>query len=368
MTDLRRPASEDRPPQSDSPADLATPRRRFMLGLAALAPCFGTQALAEPATPGTGSTTPDAPAPGERWPRKAIRLIVPSAPGTLVDRVARSLSDPLGRLLGQSVIAENRPGNHGNLAVTLAGEAPPDGYTLLIATETMPGIHMPLYGRGRFNAARKLTAINQIAEAPLLILASRQSRFRSLTPMVRQARREQRLISYGCSGYGSASHLAMEWLRQGSEAPLSYQNHRDLQATLAALAAGELDLVCLPPDLARPALADQQLRALAVTTAARADYLPKVMPLQQQSIAPKDYRFPVWVGLMAPTHTPPAILERINEALAQASRHPAVAQSLERYGYARHLFDAPEGFQRRFVSELTRNQQIIETGGLRRRG
>ncbi|MDO4683167.1 MAG: tripartite tricarboxylate transporter substrate-binding protein [Lautropia sp.] len=363
-----QPDPEDRHPSSRPAQQTSRTRRRFMLGIASLAPGLSTTTLTHAASPGTGGTAPEAPEPGGRWPLKAIRLIVPTAPGTMVDRVARSLADPLGRLLGQSVIAENRPGNHGNLAATLVGEAPPDGYTLLIATEAMPGIHVPLYGRGQFNPARKLSAVNQIAEAPLLILASRQSRFRSLTPLIRQARREQRLIHYGCNGHGSASHLAMEWLRQRSDAPLAYQNHRDLKATLAALSAGELDLICLPPDLARPALADQQLRALAVTSAARADYLPKVMPLQQQSIAPKDYRFTVWVGLMAPGHTPAPILQRIDEALAQASRHPAVTQSLERLGYAPHRLDAPETFQRHFLAELARNQGIIAEGGLRRRG
>lgn len=366
MTDCFHADSENHLLPSGQRTEAGRARRQFMLGLACLTSSLGTVRLTSAdASPGTGSTAPEAPMPGAKWPQKAIRLIVPTAPGTLVDRVGRSLADPLGRLLGQSVIAENRPGNHGNLAATLAGEAPPDGYTLMIATESMPGINVPLYGRNRFNPARKLMGINQIAEAPLLILTSGQSRFRSLTPMVRQARREQRLLRYGCSGQGSPSHLAMEWLQQDSNVPLRYQPHRNLPAMLAALQAGELDLACLPADLARPALAEGELRALGVSTTTRTDYLPKVMPLQQQSIAAKDYQFPLWLGLMAPAHTPAPIIQRLNDALTQASRYPTVITHLDRAGYVRHHLDTPDTFQRRFVAELGRNQGIIEKAGIK---
>ncbi|MDO4905907.1 MAG: tripartite tricarboxylate transporter substrate binding protein [Lautropia sp.] len=344
---------------------LAVPgRRAFLLALTTVAPGLG---LAATAASDPGTAAPATLPPASAWPRKAIRLIVPTSPGSDVDRIARTLADPLGRLLGQSIVVESRPGNHGNLAATLVGDAPSDGYTLLMATETMPCINTLMYTRGSIDPHRKLIGINQIADTPLVLLTHRMSRFRSLTPLLRQARRNREVLHYGCQGYGSASHLAMLSLHQETGLPFDYRSFKDTRSMLQALQAGELELACLPADPAFSALADGRVRAIGLTSAKRNPLLPQVMPLAQQSGVANGFRFEGWLGLLAPAHTPSAILIRINDALIQSSQHPPLLDALRRHGYERRVYSTPDDFQTKFGEELTRNRRIIERAGLRLR-
>ncbi len=344
----------------------ARSRRHFLLGLAALAPSLAQAAATAPNSSAGTASPPPATVP-TRWPRKAIRLIVPTSPGTSADRIARALADPLGRLLGQSVIAENRPGNHGNLAATLVGDAPPDGYTLLMATETMPCINALLHPRGAFNPARKLVAINQLAEAPLVLLTHRLNRLRSLTPLLRQARRNRTALNFGCQGYGSISHLAMLQLQNSTGVPFSYQPFKNTHTMLEALQTGELDLACLPADPAFAALANGQVRAIGITGSQRNELLPQVMPLAQQAGVADDYRVYSWLGLLAPVHTSGTIITQINDALIQSSRNPVLLETLRKYGYMRQVLPSSQNFQHLFTADLARNRTLIETAELKLR-
>ena len=360
------PASDPRRArQIPAPSALpeATPRRRLLHGLAALTSglLLSTSLPAASLRPGnhTNDSNGKEPPPHGTWPQKALRLIVPTAPGTPPDRVARALAEPMGRLLGQSVIPENRPGNHGNLAATLVARSPADGYTLLLGTGTMPAINALLPGRNTFDPGEQLLGINRIATAPFLLLIGAQSRFRSLGTLLRQARREA--LGYGCHGAGSASHLAVEWLRQKTRAQrLAFHDFASPQKLLGALADGDISLACLPAHQLPLVQQEARIRIIALTSRDGSNLFPGVPGIRRVSNSLPD-EFLDWAGLFAPRRTPGTLLSRLDDTLRHTLQSPQLASALQPLGFTPSPLASAEAFQQDFLAGLARNRALIST-------
>lgn len=356
------PARRARQTPSPSPLPEASPRRRLLQGLAALSSGLLLPAtpIAAPLRPGNhtnGGSAKESP-PHGAWPQKALRLIVPTAPGTPPDRMARALAEPMGRLLGQSVIPENRPGNHGNLAATLVARAPADGYTLLLGTETMPAINALLPGRNTFDPGEQLLGINRVATAPFLLLVGAHSPYRSLRALLNRARKHA--VGYGCHGAGSASHLAVEWLRQKTRARhLDFQDFASPQRLLGALADGEIGLACLPSHHLPLVQQDTRLRIIALTSRDGSKLFPGVPGVRRASSSLPD-EFLAWSGLFVPRRTPGTLLGRLDDALRHTLQNPQLASTLQSLGFTPSPLASTETFQQEFLGGLKRNRALLD--------
>lgn len=356
-----------RPPLCpDTPATHPSHQRRrhllqglLALGSGLLLPSVPAAAPLHPAAQASSSSA----SPHGHWPQKAVRLIVPTAPGTPPDRIARAVAEPMGRLLGHSVIPENRPGNHGNLAATLVARAPADGYTLLLGTETMPGINALLPGRTPFDPGEQLLGINRIATAPFLLVVGTHAPFHSLRALLHHARRQP--LGYGCHGTASASQLAVEWLRQKTRARhLGFNDFSSPQRLIRAVAEGEISLACLPARHLALVQEEERVRIIAITRSHADPLVPGAPGIQRLDRSPP-HEFLDWTALFAPRRTPRALIGRLDEVLRQALQGPQLAASLSPLGFTPAPAASPEQFQQDFTGTLARNRALLGTLDLR---
>lgn len=365
--------------QDQITADVPTSRRSLLRGLACISPAILGATIAPtlaslpraaqsaPLKPGVSSSRNAASNSTQHrqgWPDKAIRLIIPTAPGSTPDRIGRAIADPMGRLLGQSVVAENRPGNHGNLAATLVAQAPADGYTLMLGTETIPTINLLLNQRNSLHPGDALIGINRIADAPFLLLIRADSPHRTLRQLLTRASR--RPLRYGSNSGALANQLAVEWIKLKSNArQLEYLSYNNTKALFDGLASAEVALGCLPADMHALVEKDERIRLLALTSRRSNSLFPDTPGLRRALSVSED--FVSWAGLFAPGRTPEPLIARLNEALQQSLQSPQVLEVLRTLGYSASPMNTSEAFQQHFVSELSRNQRLLAETGLRLR-
>jgi tripartite-type tricarboxylate transporter receptor subunit TctC len=271
----------------------------------------------------------DAPAkPSAAWPRRPVRLIVPVAPGGSVDGLARLLARPLTDALGQSVVVENHPGAGGNLAFEMVANAAPDGHTLLVGWDSV-AINPALYGRVPYDPLRDFAPVAQTARAAQVLAVRPDLPADSLPEFLALSRR--RPLSLGSPGNGSIGHLASELLRSRAGGEWTHVPYRGGGPASADLLAGHLDALFLTLAAVIEHVRAGRMRALAVSTAARAAALPEV-PTVAEAIGLADYDLVSWQGLLAPAGTDPAVVARLNREVNRALADPAVSARMAAQG------------------------------------
>jgi tripartite-type tricarboxylate transporter receptor subunit TctC len=305
---------------------------------------------------------PDAPArpPGVAWPRRAVRLIVPVAPGGSVDALARLLARPLTDALGQSVVVENHPGAGGNLAFEMVAHAAPDGHTLLVGWDSV-AINPALYGRVPYEPLRDFAPVVQTARAAQVLAVRPDLPANGLPEFLALSRR--RPLSLGSPGNGSIGHLASELLRSRTGGEWTHVPYRGGGPASADLLAGHLDALFLTLAAVVEHVRAGRMRALAVSTAARAAALPEV-PTVAEAIGLADYDLVSWQGLLAPAGTDPAVVTRLNREVNRALSDPALsarmaAQGLEPAG------GPPEALAAILRAEVARWPALVCAAGAR---
>ncbi|MDN3567917.1 tripartite tricarboxylate transporter substrate binding protein [Paeniroseomonas aquatica] len=279
-------------------------------------PAAGLGLLAGIAAPG--------PARAQAWPTRPVRLIVPFPPGGGVDLTARLLAEPLGRVLGQSVVVENRGGAGGILGVEAMSHAPPDGHVLSLtgAGTTTAGPHL----RPLPYDAMGLGHVTRLVRMPFILAVRNTLPARSLAEFIALGRAGE--IRWASGGIGTSQHLAGELFKQMSGIAMVHVPYRGTGPALADLAAGIVDAYFGDP--ATLALINGgQARAMAVTAPERWPLLPETPAVAE---AVPGYAAENWYGLAAPPGTPPPILDRLSATVRQVLAEPATAARFEAAG------------------------------------
>ena len=329
-----------------------TRTRRSVLAFAAMAAAAHARAAPD--------GTPDATGKPGAWPRRAVRLIVPVSPGGSVDALARLLARPLTDALGQSVVVENHPGAGGNLAFEMAARAAPDGHTLLVGWDSV-AINPALYGRVPFDPLRDFVSVVQTVRAAQVLAVRPDLPASGLPEFLALSRR--RPLSLGSPGNGSIGHLASELLRSRAEGEWTHVPYRGGGPASADLLAGHLDALFLTLAAVVEHVRAGRMRALAVSTAARASALPEV-PAVAEAIGLGDYDLVSWQGLLAPAGTDPAVVARVNREVNRALADPALsgrlaAQGLEPAG------GPPEALAGLLRADVARWPALVRAAGAR---
>jgi tripartite-type tricarboxylate transporter receptor subunit TctC len=247
----------------------------------------------------------------ETWPTRPITLICPFGAGGAPDIIARFVAQELGDKLGQKVVVENRTGASGNIGTAAVAKAAPDGYTLLLGTPSPLVINRLIEGtKQSFDPDTELTPIGVIGKSASILVTSPQSKVKTLQDLVAAAKANPGGMNAGVPGLGTSSHIAMELLMQVTGTKFAAIPYRGTPP-LADLLGGQID-VAITPTIAYIALINEgALRPLAVTSLERSAQAPNVPTVHELSY--KDFEATTWYVLMAPTGTPPAIIDRINE-------------------------------------------------------
>jgi tripartite-type tricarboxylate transporter receptor subunit TctC len=268
-------------------------------------------------------------ASAQSYPTRPITVIMPFAGGSASDVVSRVLFNKMSTILGQPIVVENKPGAGGNLGTALAANAGPDGYTLVGAASGPMAANLTLYKELGFNP-QKLVLISPFASFTIVVTASNKLGVTTVSDLIARAKKEPGALNYGSVGIGSSQHLAGEYFAQVANIKLTHVPYRNIAQFGPDLIAGTVQLgFAWYPNVAGP-LGAKGATALAVAGDARLRVLPNT-PTTAQAGLPQ-YKFDGWFGLGAPAGVPRDILERLNAALNEALKDPAVQAGFQEIG------------------------------------
>ncbi len=281
------------------------------------------------------------------YPSKPIRLVIGFAPGGAADYVARAMSDAFGKALGQSVVVDNKPGNGSSIAADLVSKAPPDGYTLLIASPSSISVNPALNPSLPYKAS-DLIAVTKMTTSPLVLAVNPATGIRSVADLIAAAKKDPDKLNYSTSGNGSAPHLGAALFSQISGVKLTHIPYRGGSLAVQSVMAGDTQLTFGTSPSVLPMATGGRLLALAVSTRERSPLVPGLPGMREAGLPGYDIEF--WYGMFVPAGTPPAIVKKIYDATAAAMQQPSVKASLAREGTEVSLSASPEQFNR-FLTE-----------------
>ncbi len=282
-----------------------------------------------------------------QFPTKPIRIVVEFAAGIPADVYMRAVGEQLAKQLGTPVIIDNQPGAAGALAVQTVSRAPPDGHTLLGAT-TSALILRPLLNLSSVNAARDVTPITALWDAPSVVAVAANSPFRSMKELIEYARAHPDELAFGTTGVGGMHHFNGLQLQQFTGTRLRHVPYKNANEYMLQLIAGELPMLFANGAVAVPFLKSGRIRILAVVEE-RSSLFPGV-PAVAEAV-PGFAGVKNWTGLFGPAKLPAAILDRINAEVIKALATPSVRQAILDSGFT-PLGESPAAFQARIQTQL----------------
>ncbi len=260
------------------------------------------------------------------WPNQTIRLVVPFAAGGSTDVAARILAERLGQMLGQSVVVENRSGSAGFIGAESVAKAPPDGYTLLMATTGLLSIAPHLYAHMPFDPARDFAPVSLAFATDLVITVTNGVPVKTLQELVSYAKERPGSVSYASSGAGTTTHVATELFRLTANVDLLHVPYRGSGPAMNDLVAGNVQLMVDQIASSIGQINDGRIRALAVTGTKRHPLLPGVPTVAEAGLA--GAQATSWGGIMAPARTAGLVVDKLNAAIRNALAQPAVRQRM----------------------------------------
>jgi tripartite-type tricarboxylate transporter receptor subunit TctC len=327
--------------------------RRHLLALLG-APALGSPVLAQQAT---GASRRD-PAPG--WPSRPLKLVVGFPGGSTPDLSARAFAEPLGRLLGQTVVVENRPGASGNIAADAVAKAT-DEHTIGVLINGNLTVARLLNPATPFDPARDFAPLSLIGVAPLVLVVSAAASGSTPAEWLQWARGLGAQANYGTPGNGTVGHLGMELIKSKTGIAAAHVPYPGNPQVVNALLSGQLHLALLPPGLALPQLKAGKLKAVGVTSPGRSALVPELPTLRDARVAGADLE--IWTAAAGPASLPKPIVDKLSTALVDAIRAPESRQRLLAAGW-QAVGTAPEGLANRMRADTALLAGIIQARGI----
>jgi tripartite-type tricarboxylate transporter receptor subunit TctC len=289
----------------------------------------------------------------QQYPAKAIRIVVPFAPGGGTDFIARLMSQRLGEALGQQVIVDNRPGAGGLLGAELGVKSPPDGYTLTMLAGSYPA--NPALYKMTFDPVADIQPVIQIARGPYVAAVHPSLPVRNIKELIAVAKAKPGQINYATSGQGSILHLATELFGVMAGIKLNHIPYKGSGPALIDTMAGHTTLIfgSIAPTI--PILNSGKLRAIAVTTAQRAAALPSVPSIDESGV--KGYDVSNWHGLAGPKGMAQQIVERVNGEVTKIIKRKDMEERLAADGMT-PAGGTPEQFAQIISREVTQWKKV----------
>jgi tripartite-type tricarboxylate transporter receptor subunit TctC len=296
----------------------------------------------------------------QTWPARAVRIVVPFAPGGGVDTVTRFMAQKLTEQIGGSFIVENRPGAGGILGAELVAKAPPDGYTLFTSAPEF-SVNPSLRAKMPYDTFRDFSFISQLTSGQFMIASHPNVPVRSVRDLIAVARSRPGQLTYGTSGVGSINHLAGELLKSMSGTRWVHIPYKGAAPASVAVMGGETDFVIASTTgLVNPARAGK-MRAIAVTGTIRFTELPDVPTVAESGVP--GYAVTGWYGFYAPAGTPPAIVKRLHEESRRGLMSPEIRERLVQTGNE-PVGSTPEEFTAFVRAEIAKWAKVVKSAGM----
>lgn len=283
---------------------------------------FGLAALAAGAAPVAGAQVPG-------YPNQPVRMVVGWTAGGATDILARNLAVQMGRQMEQPVIVDNRPGAVGTIAHAEVSRARPDGYTVILATNSTYAIAPHLMKTLPYRPDA-LIPISLVGTSPLILAVAPTLNAQGVQGLLEMARKQPGRLNYSSGGNGSTSHLATELFKDQTRTSITHIPYRGGGPATLAVAAGEVDLGFVDIGVAMPLIQGGRLKPLAVSGSTRSAILPQV-PTVEEAGVPR-FESATKFALFAPAGTPAAVVERLHDAVRGAARNAELKEKLRAQG------------------------------------
>jgi tripartite-type tricarboxylate transporter receptor subunit TctC len=294
------------------------------------------------------------------YPVKPVRMVVPFAPGGGVDVTARILAQQLTQRVGQSFVVENRTGASGIIGVEYVARSAPDGYTLLVGSQTTQAVVPAMY-KVSYDTVRDFTGITEIARSPLLIVVHPSLPVKTVADLIKLAKAQPGQLTFGAAS-GGTPHLAGELFKLTAKVDMLFVPYKGEGPAIADAMGGQISLVFSNLPVALPQARGGKLRGIAVTSAQRVPTAPDI-PTVAESGLPGFEAF-TWFGFFAPGATPREVVVKLNADSVGALNMPDVKEKMSAQG----LFvtaNAPDPFGEFVRKEIQRWAKIVKDAGVK---
>jgi tripartite-type tricarboxylate transporter receptor subunit TctC len=296
----------------------------------------------------------------QTYPARPVHVIAGFAAGGGVDITARLIGQWLSDRLGQTFVIENRPGAGGNIGTEVVANAAPDGYTLLLAT-VPNAVNATLYEKLNFNFIRDIAPIGGIIRVPQVVLVHPSVPAKTVPEFIAYAKANPGKVNMASAGNGSAPHMAGELFNVMAGVTLVHVPYRGQGPALTDLLGGQVQVLFATTPGTTDYIKTGKLRALAVTTAARAEVLPDVPTVGEYV---PGYEASQWYGLAAPRNTPSEIVDRLNKEINAALADPKMKARFADIG-GEPLTGAPAAFGSLIAAETEKWGKVVRAAGLK---
>ena len=296
---------------------------------------------------------------GQSYPTRPVKIVVPFSPGTAADIVARHLGARLAEMWGQGVVVENQSGAGGNIGAGTVAKAAPDGYTLIMVGINHV-INPSLYKEVPYDIPRDFKPIVRVAVAPLAIVANPKFPPNSIRELIAMAKAHPKDVQYGSGGNGSVTHLAFELLKAQTGIQMTHVPYKGIAPMLNDILGNHIPLGSPAAASVVPHAKAGTLKVLAITSAKRSSVFPDVPTVAEAGIP--GYDVSAWNGLLAPAHTPDAVLDKIHADVVKIAQSKEFVDQLHQQAMEVDLL-GPAAFRTFLSAELDKWSKLVKDSG-----
>jgi tripartite-type tricarboxylate transporter receptor subunit TctC len=290
------------------------------------------------------------------YPNKPVRLIVPFPAGGATDLFARTLGQKMSEKLGATLIVDNKPGAGGAIGSDMAAKAPPDGYTLLLATTSTHSIGPAITSKLPYDTVRDFSPIAHVGDAPSIMLVPVDSPAKTVREWIAYAQKNPGKLNYASSGNGTIVQLTAELFKAQAGVFVTHIPYKGTALAIPDLISGKVDVLFDSLPTGMPHVRDGRLRALGVTTLKRSALAPELPPIADTL---PGFESNTWFGFYGPKGLPADIVARVNKAANEALADPEVKEKLSRLGIEPAAPGTPEQFATMVATDAAKWKKII---------
>jgi tripartite-type tricarboxylate transporter receptor subunit TctC len=295
------------------------------------------------------------------WPTKPIRVVVPFPPGSFADITMRIMQQKLGPRLGQTIVVDNRSGASGDIGSDALARAAPDGYNFGIATNSTHAVSPALNPKLPYDPLKNFEMVSLVGEAPYVLITSPTLPAKNVAELIALAKRKPGEISYASVGPASLAHLAGALFSQMAEVKLNEVPYRTSAQSVLDTESGRIDIQFGTMAPVLPHVLNGKVKALAVTGLKRAAVLPDVPTLDESGL--KGFEASLWLAVVAPAKTPPAIIERMNREVKAVLADPDVIEALKNQG-VEATPSTPDELRARITHDVAKWKKLAQETGI----
>ncbi len=311
---------------------------------------------------GSAALAGTSPARAQTYPAQPIKIVVPYPPGGFNDTLGRIIATHLQETWGQPAVVENRPGGGTLIGSDSVAKAAPDGYTLLIATQTTHAANPALYPKLPYDAAKDFAPLTLAGSTPLALMVKPSLPVSSVKELIEFAKKNPAKLVYASGGNGTSQHLTAELMKSMSSTYMLHIPYRGAGPAMTDLLGGQVDLMFDNLPSALPQIKAGKLKGLAVTSSTRSPLAPDIATVAEQGFGTFDAT--AWIGLLAPAGLPKDMHDKLAAETQRIMRSPDVREALSAQGFE-VVGGTPEAFARFIQSETAKWPKVVKDAGVR---